>query len=184
MIIESSPINLDPRVGVDGQSQRIDELLFDSLLRHDDHFNLQPELADRWEIPDPLTYVFHLASGRALSQRTAAHLSRREVDLRLADQRQNPQPEGRHVRAGQPHRRARRLHRHLSSEAAVRLAAVESVGRRRHRSLRQRRRLQPQSRSARARSASSARSRTRMSSSSAIPTTGARLPSCIAWNSR
>ena len=51
MIIESSPINLDPRVGVDGQSQRIDELLFDSLLRHDEHFNLQPELAERWEIP-------------------------------------------------------------------------------------------------------------------------------------
>ena len=63
MIIESSPINLDPRVGVDGQSQRIDELLFDSLLRHDDNFNLQPQLADRWEISDPLTYVFHLHHG-------------------------------------------------------------------------------------------------------------------------
>jgi peptide/nickel transport system substrate-binding protein len=63
MIIESSPINLDPRVGVDGQSQRIDELLFDSLLRHDSQFELQPQLADRWEIPDPLTYVFHLHHG-------------------------------------------------------------------------------------------------------------------------
>jgi peptide/nickel transport system substrate-binding protein len=63
MIIESSPINLDPRVGVDGQSQRIDELLFDSLLRHDDQFELQPQLADRWEIPDSLTYVFHLHPG-------------------------------------------------------------------------------------------------------------------------
>lgn len=63
MIIESSPINLDPRVGVDGQSQRIDELLFDPLLRHDDHFNLQPALAERWEIPDPLTYIFHLRAG-------------------------------------------------------------------------------------------------------------------------
>ena len=63
MIIESSPINLDPRVGVDGQSQRIDELLFDSLLRHDAQFELQPQLADRWEIPDPLTYVFHLHQG-------------------------------------------------------------------------------------------------------------------------
>ncbi len=35
MIIESSPINLDPRVGVDAQSQRIDELLFDSLVTRD-----------------------------------------------------------------------------------------------------------------------------------------------------
>ena len=63
MIIESSPINLDPRVGVDGQSQRIDELLFDSLLRHDAQFELQPQLADSWEIPEPLTYVFHLHHG-------------------------------------------------------------------------------------------------------------------------
>ena len=63
MITESSPLNLDPRVGVDGQSQRIDELLFDPLLRHDDKFELQPALAERWEIPDPVTYVFHLRQG-------------------------------------------------------------------------------------------------------------------------
>jgi len=63
MIIESSPINLDPRVAVDSQSQRIDELLFDSLLRHDEHFQLQPSLAESWEIPDSLTYIFHLHHG-------------------------------------------------------------------------------------------------------------------------
>jgi peptide/nickel transport system substrate-binding protein len=63
MIIESSPINLDPRVGIDAQSQRIDELLFDSLVQRDTHFNLQPGLAERWEIPDPLTYIFHLHRG-------------------------------------------------------------------------------------------------------------------------
>jgi len=63
MIIESSPTNLDPRVGIDGQSERIDELLFDALLTRDEHFNVQPGLADRWEIPDPLTYIFHLHRG-------------------------------------------------------------------------------------------------------------------------
>src|SRR5271157_969472 len=63
MIIESSPTNLDPRVGIDGQSERIDELLFDALLTRDEHFNVQPGLAARWEIPDPLTYVFHLRDG-------------------------------------------------------------------------------------------------------------------------
>ncbi len=63
MIIESSPINLDPRVGIDAQSQRIDELLFDSLVQRDAHFNLQPALAERWEVPDPLTYVFHVRPG-------------------------------------------------------------------------------------------------------------------------
>jgi peptide/nickel transport system substrate-binding protein len=60
MLIESSPLNLDPRVGMDAQSARIDKLLFDSLLRRDEHFNLQPSLAERWEVPDSLTYVFHL----------------------------------------------------------------------------------------------------------------------------
>jgi len=63
MLIESSPTNLDPRVGTDAQSERIDELLFDALLRRDDHFNLMPALAERWENPNPLTYVFHLQKG-------------------------------------------------------------------------------------------------------------------------
>ncbi len=63
MIIESSPTNLDPRVGIDGYSERIDELLFDALLTRDEHFNVQPGLAERWEIPDSLTYIFHLHRG-------------------------------------------------------------------------------------------------------------------------
>lgn len=60
MIIESSPTNLDPRVGTDAQSERIDELIFDALVRRDEHFNLKPWVAESWEIPDPLTYIFHL----------------------------------------------------------------------------------------------------------------------------
>ena len=63
MIIESSPTNLDPRVGVDAQSERIGELLFDALLIRDEHLNVQPGLAERWDIPDPLTYIFHLHRG-------------------------------------------------------------------------------------------------------------------------
>jgi peptide/nickel transport system substrate-binding protein len=63
MVIESSPTNLDPRVGVDAQSERIDELLFDSLVRRDDHFNLKPWLADSWEMPNEQTYIFHLHHG-------------------------------------------------------------------------------------------------------------------------
>ncbi len=75
MVIESSPTNLDPRVGLDAQSERIDELIFDALVRRDEHFNLQPSLAEKWEIPDPLTYIFHLRhdvhfhSGQALTAR-------------------------------------------------------------------------------------------------------------------
>ena len=63
MIIDNSPTNLDPRIGTDGSSERIDELMFDSLLRKDDHFNLHPSVAEKWEMPDPQTYVFHLHHG-------------------------------------------------------------------------------------------------------------------------
>jgi len=63
MIIENSPTNLDPRIGLDAQSERIDELIFDDLCTRDEHLNVQPGLAERWEIPNPLTYVFHLHQG-------------------------------------------------------------------------------------------------------------------------
>jgi peptide/nickel transport system substrate-binding protein len=63
MIIESSPTNLDPRVGLDAQSERIDDLIFDDLLARDNHLSVAPGLAERWEIPDPLTYIFHLHKG-------------------------------------------------------------------------------------------------------------------------
>lgn len=75
MIIESSPTNLDPRVGIDAQSERVDNLIFDDLLSRGDDLNVAPGLAERWEIPDPLTYIFHLHrgvrfhDGRALTAR-------------------------------------------------------------------------------------------------------------------
>lgn len=63
MLIESSPTNLDPRVGIDAQSERIDNLIFDDLLSRGDDLNVAPGLAERWDVPDPLTYVFHLHTG-------------------------------------------------------------------------------------------------------------------------
>jgi len=63
MLIESSPTNLDPRVGVDAQSERIDSLIFDYLVVRGSNLDATPGLAERWEIPDPLTYVFHLRRG-------------------------------------------------------------------------------------------------------------------------
>jgi peptide/nickel transport system substrate-binding protein len=63
MVIESSPTNLDPRIGIDAQSEHIDSLIFDSLVRRDVHFAIQPWLATSWENPDPLTYIFHLRGG-------------------------------------------------------------------------------------------------------------------------
>ena len=63
MLIESSPTSLDPRIGTDGQAEHIDSLLFDALVRRDEHFGLQPFLATSWDTPDPLTWVFHLRTG-------------------------------------------------------------------------------------------------------------------------
>ncbi len=62
-LIESSPANLDPRIGTDGQSEHIDELLFDGLVSRDASFHFTPALAESWEQPEPLTLVFHLRDG-------------------------------------------------------------------------------------------------------------------------
>src|ERR1700733_8762003 len=63
MLIESSPTNLDPRIGVDAPSERIDDLIFDDLLARGDNLDVAPGLAERWEVPDPRTYIFHLHHG-------------------------------------------------------------------------------------------------------------------------
>ncbi len=62
-LIESNPANLDPRYAVDGQSQRIAALLFSGLVKRDDEMNVHGDLAETWETPDALTYVFHLRKG-------------------------------------------------------------------------------------------------------------------------
>jgi peptide/nickel transport system substrate-binding protein len=72
-LIESNPVNLDPRFATDSQSQRIDGLVFSSLVYHDDDMNLHGDLAESWDTPDRLTYIFHLRKnvhfhdGRALT---------------------------------------------------------------------------------------------------------------------
>ncbi|MGC1186582.1 MAG: ABC transporter substrate-binding protein [Candidatus Acidiferrales bacterium] len=72
-VIESMPANLDPRIGTDFASERLDGLLFDSLVQRDAQMNVAPDLAASWEQPDPTTYVFHLRhdvrfhDGRALT---------------------------------------------------------------------------------------------------------------------
>ncbi len=63
MILESSPNNLDLRQGTDAQSERVGGLIFDALVKKDEHYELQPWLATSWEQPDALTWVFHLRDG-------------------------------------------------------------------------------------------------------------------------
>ncbi len=62
-LIESMPVNLDPRIGTDAQSQDLDGLIFSSLVAYDAQMNIIPDLAESWAEPDPLTYVFHLRRG-------------------------------------------------------------------------------------------------------------------------
>jgi peptide/nickel transport system substrate-binding protein len=62
-LLESNPTNLDPRYATDAQSQHIDGLLFSSLLERDAQMKLHGDLAESWDTPDSLTYVFHLRSG-------------------------------------------------------------------------------------------------------------------------
>ncbi len=62
-LVESMPTNLDPRIGTDAVSQRLDSLLFSSLVELDAQRIPHGDLAERWETPDPVTYVFHLRSG-------------------------------------------------------------------------------------------------------------------------
>jgi peptide/nickel transport system substrate-binding protein len=62
-LIESMPTNLDPRIGTDAVSQRLDSLIFSSLVELDAQRIPRGDLAERWETPDTVTYVFHLRSG-------------------------------------------------------------------------------------------------------------------------
>ncbi|MGH9600672.1 MAG: ABC transporter substrate-binding protein [Terracidiphilus sp.] len=62
-LIESSPANLDPRIGTDEASEHIDSLLFDGLLDRNASFQFTPALAESWQRPDPLTLVYHLRAG-------------------------------------------------------------------------------------------------------------------------
>ena len=73
LVLDIAPTSLDPRIGVDASSERLDQLIFSALVRVDDTSSFIPDLAESWDIPDPTTYVFHLRDdvrfhdGRALT---------------------------------------------------------------------------------------------------------------------
>ena len=64
----SAPNSLDPRLGTDEISQKVAQLVFDSLLTLDERLNVVPGLAESWEHPDPLTYS--CTCGRACGSTT------------------------------------------------------------------------------------------------------------------
>ena len=53
-------MTLDPRFSTDAASHRVQELVHRGLVHLDEHFEAQPDLAESWTQPDPLTWRFHL----------------------------------------------------------------------------------------------------------------------------
>lgn len=84
--VASSPTTLDPGVALDEVSQKIQQLLFSSLFRIDEHLRVVPDLATRVDIPDPLTYVIdipsgvHFHDGREMTADDVAYTFRRFLD--------------------------------------------------------------------------------------------------------
>ncbi len=75
--IEGNPTDLDPRTATDAYSNRIDSLIYNGLIRLGPQAEILPDLAQGYEIPDPLTYVFHLRKGVRFHDGTV--LSARDV---------------------------------------------------------------------------------------------------------
>lgn len=61
--IESNPTNLDPRFSMDAISGKVTRLIFNGLVKLDENMRLTPDLAEKWEMTDDVTYIFHLKKG-------------------------------------------------------------------------------------------------------------------------
>ena len=61
--VTSGPNNLDPRIGTDDVSGKTAQLIFNNLMTLDERLRVSPDLAERLDNPDPLTYVVTLKRG-------------------------------------------------------------------------------------------------------------------------
>lgn len=61
--LAQAPITLDPRYATDAASHRVQEFLHRGLIRLDEHFHPQGDLASHWQHPDPLHWYFFLKQG-------------------------------------------------------------------------------------------------------------------------
>ncbi|MFD1944835.1 ABC transporter substrate-binding protein [Paradevosia shaoguanensis] len=61
--LDVDSLSLDARLAAETTSYRLDDLLYDGLVRLDENFQPKPALATSWETPDPLTLIFHLREG-------------------------------------------------------------------------------------------------------------------------
>ena len=63
LAVPSSPNNLDPRVGTDEVSQKIQQLVYSTLFALNERLEVVGLLAERWESPTPTTYLVFLRKG-------------------------------------------------------------------------------------------------------------------------
>ncbi|HJR58082.1 MAG TPA: ABC transporter substrate-binding protein [Vicinamibacterales bacterium] len=59
----NSALDMDPRVAADEASQKVHQLLYNTLVRIDENLRIVPDLAETFEQKDPLTYVATLRRG-------------------------------------------------------------------------------------------------------------------------
>lgn len=91
--ITSSPTNLDPRFGLDDVSQKLHQLIYDSLISLDDQMRPRLELAESFEAPTPTTYVVSLRQGiqfhdgHELTAADVVHTFRTMIDPAFASPR-------------------------------------------------------------------------------------------------
>ena len=61
--VQSGPNNLDPRVGTDSVSQNIHQVIFNGVMKIDEHLKVVPDLAERLDNPAPTVYIATLRKG-------------------------------------------------------------------------------------------------------------------------
>ncbi len=61
--VDQEAVGLDPNIVTAFSSMRRIDLMYNRLVRLDENLAVVPDLAQSWDIPDNLTYVFHLRKG-------------------------------------------------------------------------------------------------------------------------
>jgi len=80
MALSSGPATLDPRYATDAVGERIDELIFDTLIRIGPDLRPLPRAAEKWQL-DGHTYTFYLRPG--LRFHNGRPLTREDVEFSL-----------------------------------------------------------------------------------------------------
>ena len=87
--------------------------------------NLHGDLAESWEAPDALTYVFRLKKGREISRWAGGDIERRPNDDRLHDEPGEQVAKEWFLLKDRLDRSARRLHGGFSPKGTVRVVSME-----------------------------------------------------------